>query len=132
MTKEKVEYCDAATACASREVNCTGIQECKTCWQLILGNRRFDGVAVDQTNQVIYTFEFKRTSDREHGYLQRCDERAKEQYASLLQIVRGFVESKGWKVQAVNFIAGTKSMNQEAWNKAMEMIEVTKQMWDGT
>jgi hypothetical protein len=31
----------------------------------------------------------KRTSDREHGYVQRCDVRATEQYASILQIVRG-------------------------------------------
>ena len=41
---------------------------------------------------------------------------------SSMQIVRGIVASKGWKVQAVNLIAGTKSMNQEAWNKAMEAI----------
>ena len=53
--------------CKSREKNCTGIQECKMCWQRILGIRRFDGVAVDQTNQVIYTYEFKTTTDREHG-----------------------------------------------------------------
>ena len=90
----------------------TDALECKRCWQQTLGDRRFDGVAVNRAKQVIYTFEFKRTSDREHGYVQRCDERATEQYASLLQIVRGFVTSKGWKVQSVNFIAGTKSMYQ--------------------
>ena len=28
---------------------------------------------MDQTNLVMYTFEFKRTSDREHGYVQQCD-----------------------------------------------------------
>ena len=50
----------------------------------------------------------------EQGYVQRCDERATEQYARLLQIVRAIVTSTGWKVQAVNFIAGTKSMNHEA------------------
>jgi hypothetical protein len=76
--------------------------------------------------------EFKRTSDREHGYVQQCDERATEQYAGLLQIIRRIVMSKGWKVQVVNFIAGTKSMNQEAWNKSMETIGVLKQKWDGT
>jgi hypothetical protein len=42
------------------------------------------------------------------------------------------VASKGWKIQAVNFIAGTKSMNQEAWNKVLEVIGVLKQKWDGT
>jgi hypothetical protein len=89
-------------------------------------------VAVNQAKRVIYTFEFKRTLDREHVYVQRCDERATERNASLLQIVRGIVTSKGWKVQAVNFIAGTKSMNQKAWNKAMETIGVPKQKWDGT
>ena len=65
---------------------------------------------MDQTNRIIYTFEFKRTSDREHGYVQRCDEGATEQYASLLQIVRGIVSSKAWTVQAVNFVAVMKSM----------------------
>ena len=39
--------------------------------------------------------------------------------------------SKAWKVQSVNFIAGTKSMNQKAWNKAMETTRVPKQTWDG-
>ena len=87
---------------------------------------------MNRTKKVIYTFEFKRTSDREHGSVQRCDERATEQYAGLVQIITKIVMSKGWKVQAVNFIAGTKSMNQEAWNKAMEVMGVPKQKWDGT
>ena len=52
-----------------QDKNCTGIQECKRCWQLTLGNRRFE-VAVDQADRVIYTFELKRTSDREYGYVQ--------------------------------------------------------------
>ena len=55
-----------------------------------------------------------------------------EQYVGLVQIIKTIVMSKGWKVQAVNFIAGTKSMNQEAWNKAMEAMGVPKQKWDGT
>ena len=64
------------------------------CWQRILGNRRFDGVAVDQTLRFMYTFESKRTPDREHGYVQQCDERATEQYASLLQIVKGICDEQ--------------------------------------
>ena len=100
--------------CPGKEEKGTDTLECNRCWQQALGNRRFDGVAVDRAKRVICTFEFKRTSDREHGYVQRCDERATEQYASLLQIVRDIMPSKGWKVQAVNFIAGTKAMNQEA------------------
>jgi len=45
---------------------------------------------------------------------------------SSMQIVRGIVASKGWKTQAVNFIARTKPVNQEAWNKKIEMREVPK------
>ena len=82
---------------------------------------------MDQISRVIYTFqsEFKRTTDREHGSAQRCDERATEQYASLLQIVREIVTSEGWKVQAVNF--RNEIHDEEAWNKAMETIGVPKQ-----
>ena len=97
-----------------QEQNCTGTQECKVLGSANTWKSKVRRVAVDQTNRVMHTFEFKRTPDREHGYVQRCDERATEQYASLLQIVRDIMPSKGWKVQAVNFIAGTKAMNQEA------------------
>ena len=72
-------------------------------------------MAVDQVKQVVYTFEFKRTSDREHGYVQGCDERATEQYAGLLQIIKRIVMSKGWNVQAVNFwdeVHESRSMEQ--------------------
>ena len=51
----------------------------------------------------------------------------KERQSSIKRIVM----STRWKVQAFNFIAGTKSMNQEAWNKAMETIGVPKQKCDG-
>ena len=67
-----------------KEKKGTDTLECKRCCQQTLGDRRFDGVAVNRAKKVIYTFEFKRTSDREHGYVQRCDERATEQYAGCL------------------------------------------------
>ena len=107
MTREKVEYAASRLQCMSREENCTGIQECKMCWQRIVGNRRFDGVAVEQTNWVIYTFEFKRTSDREHGYIQRCDERATEQHASLVQIVREM-----WRAKEGKYTQSCSSLGQ--------------------
>ena len=66
--------------CPGKEEKGTDTLECNRCWQQALGNRRFDGVAVDRAKRVICTFEFKRTLDREHGYVQRCDERATEQY----------------------------------------------------
>ena len=97
---------------SGRERGGTDTLGCKRCWQQTLGDRRFDGVAVDQAKLVIYTFEFKRTSDREHGFVQRCDERSTEQCAGLLQIIKRIVTSKVWKVQAVNFIGGYKSVYQ--------------------
>ena len=58
---------------------------------------------MNQAKRVIYNFEFKRTWDREHGYVQRCDERATEQYAGLLQIIRGIVTSKGMESTSGQF-----------------------------
>ena len=46
----------------------------------------------------------------------------------LSEMVREKVASEGWKVQAVNFIVGTKSMNKEAWNKSMEIVGVRSWM----
>ena len=59
-------------------------ESCKVCLIRELGARRFDGVALNRETKTGFTFEFKRTSDRENGYAQRCDERATEQYASLV------------------------------------------------
>ena len=84
---------------------------CKECWQKKLGLRRFDGMAVDRTQKRILTFEFKRTSDRVHTYARDCDKRATEQYADLVYAARKVLRPKGWNIEAVNFIAGTKSVN---------------------
>ena len=84
-------------------------------------------MAVDQTNQIIYAFEFKRTLDREHGCVQQSDEKTTEPYASLVQIVK---DEQRMKWQLLNFIDGMKSMNKKARNESMEVVRIPKQTWD--
>ena len=102
---------------------------CKDCWQKKLGLRRFDGMAVDQAQKRILTFEFKRTSDRVHTYAQDCHKRATEQYADLVYAARKVLRPKGWNIEAVNFIAGTKSVNVALWNQAMRTVGVPEAKW---
>ena len=94
----------------------------KECWIRELGTRRFDGV---QT-KTVFTFVFKRTSDREHGYAQQCHKRATDQYAGLVRAAHQVAQRSGWSVQKVNFVAGTTSVNVERWNKALETVGVPK------
>ena len=102
---------------------------CKDCWQKKLGLRRFDGMAVDRAQKRILTFEFKRTSDRVHTYARDCDKRATEQYADLVYAARKVLRPKGWNIEAVNFIAGTKSVNVALWNQAMRTVGVPEAKW---
>ena len=123
---------DPMICCQCRERNDEAWSEratCKDCWQKKLGLRRFDGVAVDRTQKRILTFEFKRTSDRVHTYAQDCDKRATEQYADLVYAARKVLRPKGWSIEAVNFIAGTKSVNVALWNRAMKAVGVPEAKW---
>ena len=84
-------------------------ESCEVCWIREFGTRRFVGVTLNRETKTDFTFEFEPslppcanapspglhpataerqkefewTSDREHGYAQRCDERATEHYAAL-------------------------------------------------
>ena len=86
-------------------------------------------MAVDRTQKRILTFEFKRTSDRVHTYAQDCNKRATEQYADLVDAARKVLRPKGWNIEAVNFIAGTKSVNVALWNQAMKTVGVPEAKW---
>ena len=86
-------------------------------------------MAVDRAQKRILTFEFKRTSDRVHTYARDCDKRATEQYADLVYAARKVLRPKGWNIEAVNFIAGTKSVNVALWNQAMRTVGVPEAKW---
>jgi len=60
-------------------------EPCKKCWSRELGTRRLDGVALNRRTNTGFTSEFKRTTNRAHGYAQHCDKRATDQYAGLKQ-----------------------------------------------
>ena len=104
-------------------------ESCKICWIRELGARRFDGVALNRETKTVFTLEFKRTSDREHGYAQRCDERATKQYASLIRAAHQVAQQAGWTILQVNFVAGLTSVNVERFEKALETLGVPKQKW---
>ena len=42
-------------------------------------------------------------SDREHGYVERCDEKATKQYANLTRAAHQVAQKAGWTVLQVNF-----------------------------
>ena len=105
---------------------------CRECWQKKLGSRRFDGMAINRTQKKILTLEFKRTSDRRHTYARDCDRRATEQYTDLVRAAKKVLQRKGWDIEPVNFIAGTKSINVELWNRAMKVTGVPEAKWAET
>jgi len=86
-------------------------------------------MAINRTQKKILTLEFKRTSDRRHAYARDCDRRATEQYTDLVRAAKKVVQRKGWDIESVNFIAGTKSINVALWNRAMKATGVPEAKW---
>ena len=62
-------------------------------------------------------------------YARDCDKRATEQYADLVYAARKVLRPKGWNIETVNFIAGTKSVNAALWNQAMKTVGVPEVKW---
>jgi len=96
--------------------------------------RRLDSLVLDTKNKVAYLIEFKRTMDTPKEYRERTEERAREQYQSLLHGLHGATRQKrvgdGWKAQQVIFVGGVGgSLHEETFNKNLEALGVVKSQW---
>ena len=57
--------------------------------------------------------EFKRTSDVLPDYLERKDKMASKQYETFMEILRK-AKKTGWTTEQLNFIVGSKTINENA------------------
>jgi hypothetical protein len=65
--------------------------------------------------------EFKRTSDVRPGYLEKTEDKASKQYGNFIDILRK-TNISGWTSEQLNFIVGSKSIDENAMDKNLDKI----------
>jgi len=68
--------------------------------------RRLDGVAINEALKIVHIFEFKRSTDRDEGFLEVKDAEANEQYKSIISALK--VAAPEWEFEQINFVVGNR------------------------
>ena len=66
--------------------------------------RRPDGVASNEALQIVYILEFKRSTDRDEGFLRVKEAEAHEQHKSIIGALKA--AAPAWEFEQINFVLG--------------------------
>jgi hypothetical protein len=86
---------------------------------------RPDCIAHHYENKIWYLMEFKHTSDVLPDYLERKDKMTSKQYENFMNILRK-VKKPGWTSDQLNFIVGSKTINENAMDTNLERLGVNQ------
>jgi len=68
--------------------------------------RRLDGVAINEALKIVYILEFKRSTDRDEGFLEVKDAEAHEQHKSIIGALKAAAPE--WEFEQINFVVGNR------------------------
>jgi len=68
--------------------------------------RRPDGVAINEALKIVYILEFKRSTDRDEGFLEVKDAEANEQHKSIIGTLKAAAPE--WEFEQINFVVGKR------------------------
>ena len=68
------------------------------------GRRRPDGVAIHEALQIVYILKFKRSTNRDEGFLEMKEPEAKEQHKSIICPLRAATSK--WEFKQIDFVVG--------------------------
>jgi len=66
--------------------------------------RRLDGVAINEALKIVYILEFKRSADRDKGFLDVKEAEANEQHKSIIGALKAAAPE--WEFEQINFVVG--------------------------
>jgi len=69
-----------------------------------LWSRRPDGVAINVDMQIVYILEFKRSTDRDEGFLEVKEAKANEQHKSIIGALKATAPK--WEFEQIVFVVG--------------------------
>jgi len=64
--------------------------------------RRPDGVAINEDMQIVYILEFKRSTDRDEGFLEVREAEVNEQHKSIIGALKAAAPK--WEFEQINFV----------------------------
>ena len=70
--------------------------------------RRPDGVAINEALKIVYILEFKRSTDRDEGFLEVKDTEANEQHKSIIGALKAAAPVCQWEFEQLNFVVGNR------------------------
>jgi len=68
--------------------------------------RRPDGVAINEALKIVHISEFKRSTDRDEGFLEVKNAEANEQHRSIISALK--VAAPEWEFEQINFVVGNR------------------------
>jgi len=68
--------------------------------------RQPDGVAINEALKIVYILEFKRSTDRDEGFLAVKDAEANEQHKSIFGALKAAAPE--WEFEQINFVVGKR------------------------
>ena len=68
--------------------------------------KRPDGVTINEDMQIGYIIEFKRSTDRDEGFLEVKDAEAHEQHKSIIGALKAAAPE--WEFEQINFVVGKR------------------------
>ena len=66
--------------------------------------RRPDGVAINESLQILYILEFEHSTDSDEGFLGVKEEEAKEEHKSIISALKDAAPE--WEFEQINFVVG--------------------------
>jgi len=68
--------------------------------------RRLDGSAINEALKIVYILEFKRSTDRDEGFLEVKDAEANEQHKSIISALQAGAPE--WNFEQITFVVGNR------------------------
>jgi len=68
--------------------------------------RRLDGVAINEALKIVFVLEFKRSTDRDEGFLEVKDAEANEQQKRIIRALKAAAPE--WEFEQTNFVVGNR------------------------
>ena len=68
--------------------------------------RRPDGVAINEALKIVYILEFKRSTDRDEGFLEVKDAEANEKHKSIISALKAAAPE--WEFEQIKFVVGNR------------------------
>jgi len=80
-----------------------------------------DGIVINKNHPIIYTIEFKRSSDRNEDFLRVKKDEANEQHKRIIEALRAAAPE--WTFEQINFVAGSRGavVEDDFYNKLQRL-----------